>query len=115
MTNLEAVKTLSNGVLNGKDDTLENNEAIELAISALENIDRIKAERDKAIAERDAFMEDFKKGFRAQIEKEHGIFRCDICKYGGDDVICHINVDNFRCPPKCNGYDYWEWRGVQND
>lgn len=51
MTNLEAVKILSNGVLNGKDDTLENNEAIELAISALENIDRITAERDKAIAD----------------------------------------------------------------
>lgn len=40
----EALRILQNGVLNGKDDTPENNEAIALAIDALKRVDVLNAE-----------------------------------------------------------------------
>ena len=63
-------------------------------------------------AERDAFMKDFKKGFEQQIHRDHGIYRCDICKYGGD----YLNTDEVgeKCPKGCDGYSHWEWGGLND-
>ena len=104
MTNKEARCIINNtAFLDGKSGHEKTEEAIKTAISALETFDHITAERD-------AFMEDFKKGFEQQIRRGHGIYRCDICKYGGD----YLNTDEVgeKCPKGCDGYNHWEWRGI---
>lgn len=106
MTNEEALAILEDGILSEKTDTPENNEALDRAISALKSIDRITAERD-------AFMEDFKKRFKEQTEKRYGIYRCDICKHGGPfDEYLMGNVGH-NCPKDCDGFSHWEWRGIE--
>ena len=58
--------------------------------------------------ERDAFMDDFLRGFKDQIEEGHGKYRCDICK--------HADSTRTRCrmgPYGCNGFSKWQWRGLE--
>lgn len=58
--------------------------------------------------ERDAFMDDFLRGFKDQIEGGHGKYRCDICKHA-DSTRNHCRIE----PYGCNGFSKWQWRGVQ--
>lgn len=91
MTNLEA-KVQLKFLYNIEVDRGEYHIAktIETAIDALENIDRIKAERD-------ALMEDLKK-----------VPLCHCCKYdlSGNDEVCSACL--------LNAGSGWEWKGVQN-
>lgn len=87
-------------------DCLKEDCALYCAIYALESICQIKEERD-------AFMEDFKKGFEEQVHKDHGIYRCDICKHGGD--YSGLDIVGKNCPKDCDGFNRWEWKGILND
>lgn len=91
MSNEEAIYTLKNmAFLDVERDHEKTEEAIKTAISALEEIDRIKAERDAAI--------DDMRGF------------CVLCKF------FKVNVSKLPCA-KClrtANNEYWEWKGVQN-
>lgn len=85
MTNEEALAILEDGILSGKTDTLENNEAMDRAISALKSIDRITAERDAAV--RDLKL----------------TATCLTCK----------NAEAGRRCSGCLFEDEWEWRGIE--
>lgn len=79
--------------------------------SMREDIEKANAERAKAILERDALLSDFLKGFQDQVQKEHGIYRCDICKYGFEN-----NPQGTTCHKEhCDGYTNWEWRGANSN
>lgn len=72
----------------------------ELAFRAADAIEQL-------VKERDAFMDDFMRGFKNQIEEDHGIYRCDICKHAERYGYCKL--------AKCNGFSHFEWRGVKED
>ena len=62
---------------------------------------------------RDAFSEDFLRGYKEQIEKKHGIYRCDMCKHTeGHDWLMAMNEKD-PCPEDCDGYKHWKWRGFK--
>lgn len=89
MSNEEAIATI-NSFINWGEFVPKEKEALTLAISALESIDRITAERDAA-----------------EEEIYHGCWNC---------IHNHVtSVDYNDCDIGGCDYSKWEWRGVQND
>lgn len=75
---------------------------------AADAIEQLAMDINVLTKERDAFMDDFMRGFKNQIEEDHGIYRCDICKHlDRTSNMCRIS------PLVCNGFSKWQWRGVQ--
>lgn len=73
-------------------------ESVDSAMSALENIDRITAERDAAI--RDLHS----------LENKHG--ECGFCKhYSSPMSYCTAEDGTVICDAINN--DMWEWRGIE--
>ena len=96
MANEEAVEILKVAIAEVEwDYPLDYAIAIEKAIEALENIDRITAERDKAI-------EDLKE-----------CSYCDYCKNYNDE--CLNNGLCKECSVGKTSRVYWEWRGIGNE
>ena len=103
MTNEEAIKELKEMKLVAEErGSYWGENAIplyELAISALESIESLKAERDAAI--RDLRLS----------ENKHE--SCEFCKYYNSPInYCTTEDGNILCDTFNN--DMWEWRGVQN-
>ena len=65
---------------------------------------------DYLIQWRDAFSEDFLRGYKEQIEKKHGIYRCDMCINSNDNEYKPTGTCSKL---KCDGYSHWEWRGFK--
>lgn len=79
----------------GELDAREVGETIDVAIYALENIDRIKDERDAALKD-------------LQTVISEGSNFCRMCKYREADGQCYHD---------CIPYSWqwaWEWRGIQD-
>ena len=70
----------------------------------LEKVEKLKTERDAALA-------DFKLYRERNIKGECGVYACDLCKLGGR---CEDLEEN-KCPTGCTGVSHWEWRGVQKE
>lgn len=63
--------------------------------------------------ERDAFMDDFMRGFKKQVEEDHGIYRCDLCIHNRINV-CGNGINVYDCElAGCNGFSKWQWRGLE--
>lgn len=81
--------------------TSETVESLSIAISALENIDRITAERDAAIRD-----------LHSSENKHEG---CGFCKYYNITQTNHCTRENKAISCDTLNNDMWEWRGVQNE
>lgn len=91
-----------------------NNYRISTETFAEEN-HSLHEELEKLQSERDAFFEDFLRGYKEQIETKHGVYRCDMCKHAeGHDLLLAMNEKD-PCPEDCDGYKHWEWRGARHD
>ena len=98
MTSKEAAYILKNtAFLDGKRGHEKTEEAIKTAISALETIDHITAERDGAVKD----LHDS--------EQMHNA--CFFCKYYDETPFCNNNVGG----GDIEANDMWEWRGVTDD
>lgn len=101
MSNEEAIYTLKNmAFLDVERDHEKTEEAIKTAISALEEIDRIKAERDAAV-------DDLEKCMYYARPKNNNV--CNFCE-----------KDMSEYPDKCNGWSGFcecepKWKGVADD
>lgn len=107
MTSKDAANIIDHlGIKQVYDDTVsatEIGEALTLAISALENIDRITAERDAAIAD----MEDIAKKVNVN---------CRYCKNLSEKnkLLRNETMRESKCF-NCECFSSWEWRGARND
>ena len=114
MTNEEAIDLLINRVAsschncNRAHKTMEDcapcEEALSLAVKAIESIDRITAERDAAVKDLSRLDDNcFCCKWWKRDEADRRLFRCKCHN------ICCANSNDEKDP------DLWEWRGVQNE